>query len=50
MQVGSIAPDKEKESHKFTEVVTIMDHFIFPHPAMLYQQGGKKKPSQQKMD
>lgn len=42
MHVGSIAPDKEKESPKFTEVVTIMDHFILPHPAMLYQQGGKK--------
>lgn len=49
MQVGSIAPDKEKESPKFTEVVTVTDHFIFPHQAMLYQQGGKK-PFQQKMD
>lgn len=36
MREGSIVPDKQKESPKFTEGVTITDHFTFPHQAVLY--------------
>lgn len=31
MWEGSLAPDKQMESPKFTESVKIMDHFVLPH-------------------
>lgn len=36
MREGSLVPDKQKESPKFAEGITIMDHFIFPQQAVLY--------------